>query len=322
MRRIHISDPAWQTTFPFLVEPRENEWLTGLLLRCDEVNRWGSGTTLTHILRMNEKTAKNNLTLIVPSGLRLDDLAQALAIPLHAIVATTYQAELARVYDVRSPSPLLLNTSFSFHLCPVCVEEKRMLFRSLALQHLTYCPQHQIALVDTCQCGASLRPFSWQALPFTCYQCGLSWAKLPRREAVPERLELEQKLLSYYDFFFAKGTPELLASTLRLIYDSVVEKGEIRVPLRDEEVQFPSDRSTPQRTSSLGYVVHALLQLDLSPRDILIYAGPLPWRSVRWATFQCPEPSCPYVKMIRDRIQELDDPGKVNEWLLACSTFA
>lgn len=313
MRRIHISDPAWQTTFPFLVEPGENEWLTGLLLRCDEANHWGSGTTLTHILRMNEKTAKSQMSLIVPSGVRLDDLAQVLAVPMHTLLATTYQEELARIYDVKSPSPLLLTTSFSFQLCPVCVEEQRMLLRSFALQHITFCPQHLVALVDTCQCGASLRPFSWQALPFTCSKCGLSWAKLPRREVVPERLELEQKLLSYYDFFFAKGTPELLASALRLIYDSVVEKGEIRVPLRHEQVQFPTDRSTPQRTSSLGYVVHALLQLDLSPPDILMYAGPLPWRSVRWTTFQCPEPNCPYVTMIRGRAHQLDEPGKVTE---------
>src|SRR6266702_3454030 len=68
MARIHLADPAWQTTFPFLVEPREDEWLTGLLLHCDEANLWGSGTTLTHICRMNEKTAKSNSTLIVPSG--------------------------------------------------------------------------------------------------------------------------------------------------------------------------------------------------------------------------------------------------------------
>lgn len=310
MRRIHISDPAWQTTFPFLVEPRENEWLTGLLLHCDEVNHWGSGTTLTHILRMNEQAARSNLSLIVPSGVRLDSLAQVLAVPMHTLLATTYQEELARIYDLSNPSALLLNTSFSFQVCPVCVEEQRILLRSLALQHITCCPQHQVALVDTCQCGVSLRPFSRPALPFTCYKCGLSWAKLPRHEAVPERLELEHTLLSYYDFFFTKGTPELLASALRLIYDSVVEKGEIRVPLRDEAVQFLTDRSMPQRTSSLGYVVHALLQLDLSPRDILMYAGPLPWRSVRWTTFQCPAPNCPYVKMLCDRIHELDDPGK------------
>ena len=313
MRRIHLSDPAWQTTFPFLVEPGENEWLAGLLLRCDEANHWGSGTTFTHILRMNEQAARSNLSLLVASGVRLDSLAQVLAVPMQTLLATTYQEELAHIYDLSNPSALLLNTSFSFQVCPVCVEEQRILLRSLALQHITCCPQHQVALVDTCQCGVSLRPFSRQALPFACYKCGLSWAKLPRREAVAECLEQEQTLLSYYDFFFTKGTPELLASALRLIYDSVVEKGEIRVPLRDEAVQFPTDRSMPQRTSSLGYVVHALLQLDLSPRDILMYAGPLPWRSVRWTTFQCPAPDCPYVNMLRDRIYEPDDPGKDKE---------
>src|SRR5947209_12969452 len=106
MPRIHISDPAWQTTFPFLVEPRENEWLTGLLLHCDEVNHWGSGRTLTHILRLSEKTIKDQMSLIVSSGMRPDYLAQALNLPLRARLATTYQEELARIYDMRSPSHL------------------------------------------------------------------------------------------------------------------------------------------------------------------------------------------------------------------------
>lgn len=66
------------------------------------------------LFRMNEKAVKNDLTLIVPSGLKLDDLAPALAAPLHAIVVTTYQAELARIYDVADPHAMLLSTSFSF----------------------------------------------------------------------------------------------------------------------------------------------------------------------------------------------------------------
>src|SRR2546421_4283474 len=109
MSCIPLSDPAWKTTFPFLVEPRENEWVTGLLLHCDEANLWGSGTTLTHICRMNEKTAKSNSTLIVPSGLSLDALADALAVPHESIVATTYQRELARIYGVADPRPLALD---------------------------------------------------------------------------------------------------------------------------------------------------------------------------------------------------------------------
>ena len=262
---------------------------------------------------MNEQTAKKQVSLIVPSGVRLDDLAQLLAVPTRALLATTYQEELTRIYDVRHPSPLFLNTSFTFRLCPLCVQEHRMLSRHLALQHMTLCPGHQVALVDTCSCGVPLRPFSPLARPFTCYKCHLSWAQLPVQNANPERLELERKLLSYYDFFFTRGTPELLTSALRLIYDSVVEKGMIRVSLPDEEAQkSPDDRPNP-RSTSLGYVVQALLQLDLSPSDILIYAGPLPWRSVKWATFECPEPNCPYVRMIRNRIHQLDNLENIDE---------
>ena len=237
----------------------------------------------------------------------------AVAVPTQALLATTYQRELTGIYDVSNPSPLLLNTSFSFHLCPACVQEHRLLSRQLALQHITLCPHHQLALVDTCSCGTPLRPFSPIARPFTCYKCHVDWAQLPSQKANPERLELERKLLSYYDFFFTRGTPELLASALRLIYDSVVETGMIRVSLPDENAQTsPDDRPNP-RSTSLGYVVQALLQLDLSPRDILIYAGPLPWRSVKWATFECPEPNCPYVRMIRHRIHQLDNSEKSDE---------
>ena len=49
MHTYSFSDPAWQTTFPFLVAPLANEWLVGFLLRCDEANHWGSGTTLTRL---------------------------------------------------------------------------------------------------------------------------------------------------------------------------------------------------------------------------------------------------------------------------------
>src|SRR5260370_21742416 len=180
---ILLADPAWKTTFPFLVETRENEWLTGLLLHCDEVNHWGSGTTLTHICHLNEKTAKSTSTLIVPSGLSLDALADALAVPHESIVATTYQAELARIYGVADPHALLLSTSFSFPLCPACVAEDRLLTRTLVLPHITICPQHQIVLVNICLCVTALRPFHWRALPFRCFKCALDWPELPRKNA-------------------------------------------------------------------------------------------------------------------------------------------
>ena len=138
MPHIHISDPAWQTTFPFLVAPMQDEWLTGLLLRCDEANHWGSGMTLAHLFRLDAKPTQQHLSLIVASGVKLDYLAAALAVPLRSIRATTYQAELARLYGVADPQMALLSpTSFSFRLCPTCVAEERRLSRALVLPHIT-----------------------------------------------------------------------------------------------------------------------------------------------------------------------------------------
>ncbi len=137
MPHIHISDPAWQTTFPFLVAPMQDQWLTGLLLRCDEAKHWGRGTTLAHLFRMDEKPTPQHLSLIVASGMKLEYLAQALVVPLRSILATTYQAELARLYAVADPQMVLLShTSFSFRLSPTCVAEERRLSRTLVLPHM------------------------------------------------------------------------------------------------------------------------------------------------------------------------------------------
>ncbi len=282
----------------------------GLLLHCDEANHWGSGTALTHICRRNEKTANSDWTFIAPSGFPFDDLADALAVPYEALVATTYQAELARIYGVADPHALLLQTSFSFRLCPACVAEQRLLTRTLVLPHITICPQHHLVLVTTCLCGAALRPFQKQTPPFRCFKCSLDWAELPQKKADQTRVEIEAQLLWYDQFFWTYGTPEVLASALQLVYDSVVESGEIRAPLSDHVSWPESLGKSYRRTSSLGYVVHLLWQLDLTPGDILVYAGPLPWRSAKWTRFRCPEPHCPYVTMIQKRMNVWDEKHK------------
>ena len=307
MRDIHISDPTWCTTFPHLVVPLSNEWIAGVLLRCDERNFWGSGTTLGYVLRPGSKqSAMNELSTIVPTVIDLEMLAQVLSVPLSRIVATTYLAELARLYGSQHLHAKLLSSSFTFHVCPACIAEERKLSRWLALPHIMHCPEHHLALISSCSCGAVLRLFHRKSRPFTCYKCGRDWKNLPNLQGDPAHMETEQQLLSSYHFFWTRGTPELLASALRLIYDSVVEKGEIRAALPNADTHAVSDGRSYQVATSLGYLVHALWQLDLSPGDVLAYDGPLPWRSIKWLTFQCPEPTCPYVAMIRDRIRLLD----------------
>src|SRR5260370_38227072 len=116
MHDIHISDPAWRTTFPYLVAPLPNEWLAGVLLRCDERNFWGSGTTLKYVLRPGSKqSAMNELSSIVPTVIDLEKLAQVLFVPVSRIFATTYRAELACLYGNDQPHAKLLSSSFTFH---------------------------------------------------------------------------------------------------------------------------------------------------------------------------------------------------------------
>lgn len=307
MHDIHISDPAWRTTFPHIVTPLPDEWIAGVLLRCDERNFWGSGTTLKYVLRQGSKqSAMNELSTIVPTVIDLEKLAQVLFVPASRIVATTYLAELARLYGNEQVQAKLLSSSFTFHVCPACIAEERKLSRLLTLPHIMHCPQHRLALVSSCSCGADLRLFHRKSSPFTCYKCGLDWKNLPHLEGDLAQMEAEQQLLSSYRFFWTRGTPELLASALRLIYDSVAEKREIRAALPNTDTRSVSDERSYQVANSLGYLVHALWQLDLSPRDVIAYEGPLPWRSVKWLNFQCSEPTCPYVAMIRERRSLLD----------------
>src|SRR6266566_8905998 len=172
MRDIHISDPAWRTTFPYLVAPLPNEWLAGVLLRCDERNCWGSGTTLGYVLRPGSKqSAMNELSTIVPTVIDLEMLAQVLSVPVSHMVATTYLAELARLYGSQHLHAKLLSSSFPFHVCPACIAEERKLSRWLTLPHIMHCPEHHLSLVSSCSCGAALRLFHRKSRPFTCCKC-------------------------------------------------------------------------------------------------------------------------------------------------------
>ncbi len=296
MDQIGPNHPAWQLTFPHRVVPLQDEWLPGLLLRCDEVNHWQSETTLSQILLPSQKISWKQLLsnmnhLVVPSLLRLDSLAQFLAVPLHWIIATTYQQELTRLFNLVPPVPKKLGLSSSFRLCPECVSQRRLLKRIVVLPHISCCHEHQVLLQDTCQCQMALHLYHHQSQPFTCYKCGLPWAELPRNPADPSRLALEQNYLSLYSFFFTKGTPALLASARQLLLDDLEEQGERAIT--DSELE---------KVSSLSTLIYLLVNRGYSPRDILVYAGPLPWRSLKWLAFTCPVQTCPSMIPDKDRL--------------------
>jgi hypothetical protein len=124
-----------------------------------------------------------------------------------------------------------------------------------------FCPLHHVAFLSTCQCGAVLEAFHRQTLPFVCYVCGLDWAHLPRVRPTPERSKLEQRLLSYYDFFFTKGTPELLLSALQLIREKLKKEKMTRVKLLDGKIKHVEHYELTK--ASLGYLVELLTSLSL-----------------------------------------------------------
>ncbi len=284
LQPIHIYDSEWSSTFQHLVAPQYDEWFPGLLLRCDEVNHWESGTTMTSLLQsVREHRSRGRPNWVIVPQSVLDLLAQFLALPRSSLLATTYQLELARLYNTSSPHATLLRRSFPFHLCPACIEEGQLIRRNLVLPHITSCPSHQLALVGTCQCGTPLQLFALQSLPFTCQKCCLDWSGLTRIISKPDRFELEQNIMSYYEFFFANGTPQILAKALQIVRETVKRKRTPWVKCLDGSTKYVE--CYDGKRVSLGFLVELLVSLDLTRQDIMAYEGSLPWWSLKPQTF-------------------------------------
>jgi hypothetical protein len=282
MQPIGIDDPRWLITVPQLVSPRPDEWLPGVLLRCDAANGWASRTTLAHLLRVGKKKLQEswrsdipNLIVLVPNAVNLHDLAHLLAISPTQLRGTTYTDELARIFGLPKLHPTLLTMAFSFQLCPACIAEERMLRRLLVLPYLSVCPRHQIALQSTCRCGAALAIFKKHTAPFCCHQCGGDWGNLPRQVVTAEQHALAQHLVAWYEFFLTTGTPTLVKRALHLIEQRPVRNQEL--PCEASHVNREVRRRSAYRRRllplPLGKLVASLVERDLvldnSIRDYL-----------------------------------------------------
>src|SRR5947199_8050483 len=104
---------------------QDDEWLPGVLLRCDEVNHWESGTTLAHLRRASSRAPMSGRpSWIVVALPALECLSSLLAVALSQLVTTTYQTELARLYAPAAPHAAQLRPSGAFRLCPVCIAQR------------------------------------------------------------------------------------------------------------------------------------------------------------------------------------------------------
>ncbi len=89
----------------------------------------------------------------------------------------------------------------------------------------------------------------------------MDWADLPQIEAAPERLEVEQDLLSWYAFFFSQGTPKIVWAAANAVY-----------PQR-RLIPFVEESSSVQELGPLGTLVALLVKRHLSPRKVMAYAN-------------------------------------------------
>jgi len=265
MQTLPLADPQWFTTFPHRVSPIADEWLPGLLLRCDEANDWSSGTTYRTLREQTqlERLGSGPQFMVMPA-LLLEPLAQLLLLPEPSLLATTYHAELARLYDTPHPYGRLLSPQDTFHVCPACVAHVRLLTRTLVWPSLRSCPLHQIELRNTCQCGAKLRLFSGKTAPFTCVACGRDWGNLPHCQISRTRARQERQLGDLYEYFLTSGTPRHLAYATEILRQQQKEKSGLSWRQHPKVIPY-------RKNFSLGYLVERLVAVGISLHDIRSY---------------------------------------------------
>lgn len=274
--QVSLDDQAWQATFPNRVSPLEDEWLGGLLLRCDEVNDWTSKTTFLYIKQMYTRNfSRKTIRLKAPnfitnSKFNLTHLAQLLAVPESAILGTTYQREfLSLNYTYHSLSNTWNQFSL-FHICPECIAENRLLRRMLVLPFFTACPYHHVILREQCVCGAQLELFNQKAPPFHCFTCGAHWLKLPRRKVAPARREYEQNMLAWYNFIFENGDVGLIWDAKKLVMKKTIQlvKGKDTSPTITRLVKFCCTNHS-RKLPSLSILIALLADCGITPLDLI-----------------------------------------------------
>jgi hypothetical protein len=97
--------PMWGATLPHLLVPRTDEWLLGLLLRCDLANGWFAGTTarLVAVAPLAESPRVSPGFFIRATLFDLNRLAELIAVPAIAVANTTFKDALGRFNTRGSP---------------------------------------------------------------------------------------------------------------------------------------------------------------------------------------------------------------------------
>jgi len=278
METLSLHDPDWLTTFPRRVTPIADEWLPGLLLRCDDANFWRSGTAVRYIMHTLPRSAPiQEFNPLIPSDGFLKHLAKTLKIPVNLMEETTYRLELARLSGVHHPQLDRVHVWRELSICPECLAQQQVLRRSLMLSSITCCPEHSLRLRSWCQCRQNLSLFSGGE-PFACPDCGLEWKKLPREKPSWREAARSQIFFSYYEFFFLKGTPQIFSAAWKLI-------GKRRLESEWKYGPGSYKKHVSKKLIGLGYMISLLIKAGISIEKIVDYAI---WCSLEEKTISFP----------------------------------
>ena len=228
-------DARWGTTFPHLVRLFPDEWLPGVLLRCDAVNDWPSETTLRFVYQLARKGAAfSQLNFCAPTSFPYDELAAGLAMHVESIYNTTYIQEMQRLFFPAKPHPAQLGPFHRHHyrVCPLCIQQSK-LCRFLALPGLTLCPQHHVVLHEQCVCLTPIRYFTSQSLLFCCHHCSHPWAGLPTIRGHEEKIHWEQQIFFLYQSLLNYGDTPLLERICVSVSQWMSQRHLVQLPLYD-----------------------------------------------------------------------------------------
>jgi hypothetical protein len=292
---IGCDDPRWRSTVPHLVTPLGDEWLVGLVLRCDLANGWPAGTTARGLRR--SPTSLNILDKTLGAfatgrALDLSRLAERLALPLTALRGATFEAGLEKLRASGQPTPRRLTLARPFRVCPACIAERRFVARGHVLPLVYSCREHGLWLESTCRCGARLRPFH-KAAPFTCPVCSAGWWELPIRSADDATVALDARLSRLYRFFLERGTADSIRHAMQAVLAEMAGRGLKRLPPIPREAALPSTL-WDQASVSLTRVVGALAALGLPPEAV----GPPRRPRVPAGEVPCLNRVCPRFEMV------------------------
>lgn len=266
---------------PVQRRPRPREFLGGVLLVNDEANEWPADGTARLASRYGGAVGFGRPGLhIMATVFDLGRLATVLGCSLEAIEATTYRAEITRMFGPDA-SPRRLGQTPPFRVCPACVAERRFIGKDTVLPLLAGCIEHRLRFVSHCTCGRRLAQYEPSRQPFACPLCWRDWGSLDHVELDAPDLLRARQIAHAYERIFERGGPDILERARRTI-GPTVRKRWTDGWLAPEDLPIVD---AGRMIGSISTLVAALVGCQIDPERVF---DPVPETGLRCLNQTCP----------------------------------